>query len=92
MKAQLNKVRGKEVKYMREFFEDVKYMCSSSNTKSRGFYLAVTIASILFLLVSIAAIVLVVVGVIKTNIVQVIIASVVAIALVVGVWVFLAKQ
>lgn len=77
---------------MREFFEDVKYMCSSSNTKSRGFYLAVTIASILFLFVSIAAIVLVVVGVIKTNIVQVIIASIVAIALVVGVWVFLAKQ
>ena len=32
---------------MKEFFEELSYMCSSSNTKSRGLYIFIAIAMVL---------------------------------------------
>lgn len=35
---------------MKDFIEDLKYMCSSSNTTSRSFYIIVTVALIALLI------------------------------------------
>lgn len=35
---------------MRDFIDDLKYMCSADNTKSRGLYLFITIALIAMLI------------------------------------------
>ena len=43
---------------MSDFIEDLKYMCSSSNTSSRGFYLFVTAMLILIPLGAIASLVM----------------------------------
>lgn len=78
---------------MREFFQDVSYMCSSQNTKSRGFYLGVTVVSVLILLLTVVAVVCGLIGVVPTeNALKVYIASGFGIALVVALWVFLTKQ
>lgn len=49
---------------MKNFFYDLKYLISKENTTSRGFYLAVTIASVIFYIVSFVSIILAIVGVI----------------------------
>ena len=42
---------------MKEFFEELKYMCSASNTKSRGTYIMVVITLIALLIAFVAGIV-----------------------------------
>lgn len=50
---------------MKEFFEEFGYMCSSSNTKSRGMYIFIAIALIVLALGSLASLILFVVNTIK---------------------------
>ena len=50
---------------MKEFFEEFAYMCSSSNTKSRGLYIFIAIALIVLALGSLASLILFVVNTIK---------------------------
>ena len=42
---------------MKEFFEELKYMCSASNTKSRGTYIMVVVTLIALLIAFVAGIV-----------------------------------
>ena len=50
---------------MKEFIEDLKYMCSSSNTTSRGFYIGITVILVLMLLGMVASLVLLIVNAVK---------------------------
>lgn len=50
---------------MKEFFEEFAYMCSASNTKSRGIYIFIAVALALMLLGAVAMIVMLLVNVIK---------------------------
>lgn len=50
---------------MKEFFEELGYMCSSSNTKSRGLYIFIVAAMILLLLGGVASIVMIVINLVK---------------------------
>lgn len=50
---------------MKEFFEEFAYMCSASNTKSRGIYIFIAAALALMLLGAVAMIVMLLVNVIK---------------------------
>lgn len=50
---------------MKEFFEEFAYMCSSSNTKSRGLYLFIAVALVILLVGSVASLALLLVNVIK---------------------------
>lgn len=50
---------------MREFFEEFAYMCSASNTKSRGIYIFIAVALALMLIGAVAMIVMLLVNVIK---------------------------
>lgn len=50
---------------MKEFFEEFAYMCSSSNTKSRGIYIFIAIALTLLFIGCIVSLVLFVVNTIK---------------------------
>lgn len=50
---------------MKEFFEEFAYMCSASNTKSRGFYIMLAIGMVLLTLGGLAGIVLNIVTLVK---------------------------
>lgn len=50
---------------MKEFFEEFAYMCSASNTKSRGIYIFIAVSLALMLLGAVAMIVMLLVNVIK---------------------------
>ena len=50
---------------MKEFFEEFAYMCSSSNTKSRGLYIFIAIALAVLALGTVASLVLFIVNTIK---------------------------
>lgn len=50
---------------MKEFFEEFAYMCSSSNTKSRGLYLFIAVVLVILLVGSVASLALLLVNVIK---------------------------
>ena len=50
---------------MKEFFEEFAYMCSASNTKSRGFYIMLAIGMILLTLGGLAGVVLNIVTLVK---------------------------
>lgn len=50
---------------MKEFFEEFAYMCSASNTKSRGIYIFIAVALALMLIGAVAMIVMLLVNVIK---------------------------
>lgn len=50
---------------MKEFIEELGYMCSSSNTKSRGFYIFIAVAMAAMIIGSVAMIVMLLINVIK---------------------------
>lgn len=50
---------------MKDFIEELMYMCSSSNTESRGFYMFITGALVAMILGAIAMIILLIINVIK---------------------------
>lgn len=50
---------------MKEFFSDLAYMCSASNSKSRGFYIAICIGMALLALGVVASLVLLIVNLVK---------------------------
>lgn len=50
---------------MKEFFEEFAYMCSASNTKSRGIYIFIAVALALMLIGAVAMIVMLLINVIK---------------------------
>lgn len=50
---------------MKEFFEELSYMCSSSNTKSRGLYIFIATAMALMLIGAIAMVIMLIVNVVK---------------------------
>lgn len=50
---------------MKEFFEEFAYMCSASNTKSRGIYIFIAASLALMLLGAVVMIVMLLVNVIK---------------------------
>ena len=74
---------------MRDILSDWKYLCSSDNTTSRGFYLFLAIMCILTLLIFIACIVL---SIMKITGIVAIIISLVAVALSWGPAVFLSLK
>lgn len=50
---------------MKEFIEELSYMCSANNTKSRGLYLFIAISLVALLLGSVAMLVLLIVNLVK---------------------------
>ena len=50
---------------MKEFFEEFGYMCSSSNTKSRGLYIFIAFALVVLAMGCLASLILFVVNTIK---------------------------
>ena len=78
---------------MKDFFLDLKDMCSASNTKSRGFYIGITIVMTLVLLIALACIGIFIYGCVigKVNILMLII-SIIAIIIDVAVCIVLSKQ
>lgn len=50
---------------MKEFFEELSYMCSSSNTKSRGLYIFIATAMALMFIGAIVMLVMLIVNVVK---------------------------
>lgn len=50
---------------MKDFIEELMYMCSSSNTKSRGLYIFIAIALVAMMLGAVAMVVMLVVNVVK---------------------------
>lgn len=50
---------------MKEFFEELSYMCSSSNTKSRGLYIFIAIAMALLAIGAPVMIIMIIVNVVK---------------------------
>lgn len=50
---------------MKEFFEELSYMCSSSNTKSRGLYIFIAAAMALMLIGAIAMVIMLIVNIVK---------------------------
>lgn len=50
---------------MKEFFSDLFYMCSSSNQKSRGFYIGVTVLMFLMAILMLVSAVLLVINLVK---------------------------
>lgn len=50
---------------MKEFFEELFYMCSASNTKSRGLYIFIVIAMALLAIGGLASIVMIIVNLVK---------------------------
>lgn len=52
---------------MKEFFEELFYMCSSSNTKSRGLYIFIVVAMAVLLIGGIASVALLVINAVTTK-------------------------
>ena len=53
---------------MKEFFEELSYMCSSNNTKSRGLYLFITIGMALLALGIVATIVMIIINAVANKV------------------------
>lgn len=78
---------------IRDFFSDLKYMCSSANTKSRGTYLMIAAILILLPIAAISGIVATVIYIAAGNFQLVpLIITVVAIVVEVALIVWLAKS
>lgn len=50
---------------MKEFFEELSYMCSSSNTKSRGLYIFIAMAMALLAIGAPVMIIMIIVNLVK---------------------------
>lgn len=50
---------------MKEFFEELMYMCSANNTKSRGLYIFIVVAMAALLIGSVAMLVLLIINLVK---------------------------
>lgn len=78
---------------MKEFFEEFAYMCSSSNTKSRGLYIFIAIALGVLALGSLASLILFVINTIKYGFTPLfLILFVVSLLILVGMIVYLKKS
>jgi len=78
---------------MKEFFEEFAYMCSSSNTKSRGMYIFIAIALAVLALGTVASLVLFIVNTIKYGFTPLfLILFVVSLLILVGMIVWLKKS
>ena len=78
---------------MKEFFEEFAYMCSSSNTKSRGLYIFIAIALAVLALGTVASLVLFIVNTIKYGFTPLfLILFVVSLLILVGMIVWLKKS
>lgn len=78
---------------MKEFFEEFAYMCSSSNTKSRGLYIFIAIALVVLALGSLASLILFVINTIKYGFTPLfLILFVVSLLILVGMIVWLKKS
>lgn len=53
---------------MKEFFEELSYMCSANNTKSRGLYLFITIGMALLALGIVATIVMIIINAVANKV------------------------
>lgn len=56
---------------MKDFIEELMYMCSASNTKSRGFYIGITVMLALMLIAMPVMLVLLIVNYVKFKAFQV---------------------
>lgn len=56
---------------MKDFIEELMYMCSASNTKSRGLYIGITVMLALMLIAMPVMLVLIVVNYVKLKVFQV---------------------
>lgn len=52
---------------MKEFFEELFYMCSSSNQKSRGLYIFIVVAMALLAIGGVASVIMLIVNVVATK-------------------------
>ena len=78
---------------MKYFFADLMHMCSAENTTSRGFYLAMTIGSLLAIIVTAVLFVMALIGkLVGTAAMLSYAAFPIVIVLVVALGVWLAKQ
>ena len=78
---------------MKEFFEEFAYMCSSSNTKSRGMYIFIAIALAVLALGTVASLVLFIINTIKYGFTPLfLILFVVSLLILVGIIVWLKKS
>lgn len=50
---------------MKDFVEELLYMCSASNQKSRGLYLFITVALVGLLIGAVASLVLLIINIVK---------------------------
>lgn len=79
---------------MKEFFEELMYMCSSSNTKSRGLYIFIAAMLVLLAVGGIGSLILLLVNVIvhKTFSMLWLILTVVIFAVLIGIIIWLKKS
>lgn len=78
---------------MKEFFEEFAYMCSSSNTKSRGVYIMIAVTMVVLLIAFVAGVVAEVVYVMAGNFQILPIAiSIIALIIDIGLFVWLKKS
>lgn len=78
---------------MKEFFEEFAYMCSSSNTKSRGLYLFIAVALAILAVGAVVSLILFIVNTVKYGFTPLfLILFLVTIVLFVGVIIFLKKS
>ena len=78
---------------MKEFFEELKYMCSASNTKSRGTYIMVVVTLIALLIAFVAGIVAEIVYISASNFqILPLLISVIALAVEIALIVWLKKS
>lgn len=77
---------------MRDFFYDLGRMLGPENKKSRGFYWAITIATVIIFILVIAAVVCTCLGLAGKWAPLAILITVFLLVLVIGMWVYLAKR
>jgi hypothetical protein len=78
---------------MKEFFEELSYMCSSSNTKSRGLYIFIAIAMAIMAIGAVVMAVMFIVNTIKYGFTPLfLILLLVDVVLLVGVIIWLKKS
>lgn len=78
---------------MKDFIEELMYMCSSSNTKSRGLYIFIAIALVVLAVGAVASLVLFIINTIKFGFTPLfLILFIVTVLLFIGTIVFLKKS
>ena len=78
---------------MKEFMEEFLYMCSSSNTKSRGFYLFLAATLVILLIGSIVSLILLIVNIAKGFFNPLfLVLTIVMIAILIGIIIWLKKS